>query len=89
MVSFILRFNHRVARRFGQQRYYDKDSVCKLRELSILGYHLQYEDQVADHCKEFRDKAAILQGKHPHFFLKKLPWTEVQALIEEKKELLE
>lgn len=86
----MLRFNYRVARRPRQQRCYDIALVSKLRELSILRYHLQYGDYITDQHEDFRDKAATLQSQHQRFFSKKLPETEVQALIEkEKKELLE
>ncbi|MDI1493491.1 MAG: hypothetical protein OHK93_005281 [Ramalina farinacea] len=57
-----------------------------LRELSILRYYLQYGNYVAEECNYFRHKVAALSDKNLQFL--KLPWTDVQAMIEKEKKLL-
>ena len=61
------------------------EQKAALRELSTLRYYLQYGDYVADHCHDFRYKASRLQGKDLRFFEDRIPWTDVQALIDEEK----
>ena len=64
----------------------DHEQREALRELSILRYYLQYGKYVAEECNYFRHKVAALSDKNLRFL--KLPWTDVQAMIEMEKALL-